>query len=141
MRVKWIENYYLPRNYGECIDNIFKRYDYDTKEYKGEVIHRYTTFFGVPKFIVSLDDGCIVKVRMDMCHTIDEEIDKIKDYLDAIIKDCDKLNSANVSHEPDQPPRLIRHRQAWQARVQQHPGHAAQCRVGGYGSDGAVHHF
>ena len=35
---------------------------------------------------------------MDMCHTVDEEIDKIKDYLDAIIKDCDKLNSANVSH-------------------------------------------
>ena len=26
-------------------------------------------------------------------------------------------------------PRLIRHRQAWQARVQQHPGHAAQGRV------------
>ena len=63
-----------------------------------KVRHRYTTFFGVPKFIVALDDGCIVKVRMDMCHTIDEEIDKIKDYLDAIIKDCDKLNSANVSH-------------------------------------------
>ena len=98
MRVKWIENYYLPRNYGECMDNIFNRYDYDTKEYEGEVIHRYTTFFGVPKFIVALDDGCIVKVRMDMCHTIDGEIDKIKDYLDAIIKDCDNLNSANVSH-------------------------------------------
>mgnify|MGYP003527480227 FL=1 len=94
MRVKWIETFC---DFGESTRNLFDANSIKV-EYEGEVILKYTSLFHVPKFAVKLDDGSIVKVRMDMCHTIDEEIDKIKDYLDAIIKDCDKLNSANVSH-------------------------------------------
>lgn len=42
-------------------------------EYEGEVIDKYHSFLGIPKFVVALEDGSITTVSMTRCHIVKQE--------------------------------------------------------------------
>lgn len=93
MRVKWIETFC---DFGESTRNLFDANSIKV-EYEGEVIHKYTSLFHVPKFAVKLDDGSIVKVNMGKCTIIEDN--DLQEGLRTIILDCEHITSANVSHK------------------------------------------
>ncbi len=42
--------------------------------YEGEVLDRYQTFWGTPKFVVALPDGSITTVAMTDCRIVQKEV-------------------------------------------------------------------
>ena len=61
MKVQWKESY-LIQDIGEDIGSGLRTGQVIENTYTGEVIHKYTSFWGVPK----LDKGGIVTVRMNL---------------------------------------------------------------------------
>lgn len=37
---------------------------------EGDVVFRYRSFWGTPKFIVAIDDGSLKSVAMEKCHIV-----------------------------------------------------------------------
>ena len=70
MKVQWTEFNSLAYSEAQknCIGYISPR-DYETT-YTGTVIDTYHTFFGTPKFVVSLENGDITSVSMLKCKII-----------------------------------------------------------------------
>lgn len=69
MRVKWVvfdhEGYRIAHEtYPEANVKDFEH------TYEGEVLGKYQTFWGKPKFIVALPDGCISTVSMVDCQIV-----------------------------------------------------------------------
>lgn len=74
MRVKWTEfNQEGYRTafemYPETDPKIFEH------TYEGEVVDKYHTFWGTPKFVVALPDGSITTVTMMDCRVVEEAKD------------------------------------------------------------------
>lgn len=97
MKVQWKETY-LIQDIGEDIGSGLRTGQVIENTYTGDVIHKYTSFWGVPKFVVLLDKGGIVTVKMNLCKLVAGTSD-IADGLKAIISDCDYITSGNVSHK------------------------------------------
>lgn len=73
MRVFWRECFAFPMA-GDDFTNEFCSQLTEQRvvehTYMGDVIHTYRNFFGVPKFVVALDNMEIVTVRCDRCKII-----------------------------------------------------------------------
>jgi hypothetical protein len=77
MRVKWTEfnqeGYRIAReSYPEANPRDFEH------AYEGEVVDKYHTFWGTPKFVVALPDGSITTVTMRDCRIVEEAKDGIE---------------------------------------------------------------
>ena len=70
MRVKWIE--FNEAGYKAASDmypSSVNPKDFETT-FEGDVIDKYHTFWGTPKFVVALPDGRITSVNMTECRVI-----------------------------------------------------------------------
>lgn len=74
MKVQWSE--FNSCAYKEACDamgtGVADPRDYEY-EYKGEVVDKYHPIFGEPKFIVALESGDIVPVKMTQCKVLKED--------------------------------------------------------------------
>lgn len=70
MKVKWTE--VIPTEFNSAFADIPEEIRPKTidVEYEGEVIDKYHTFWGTPKFVVALFDGSITSVSMLKCTIV-----------------------------------------------------------------------
>lgn len=71
MRVTWTE--FNDAAYRYALDNYPEQAnpkDFE-REFTGDVIDQFQTFWGTPKFVVALKDGSITTVRMTDCKIVD----------------------------------------------------------------------
>lgn len=77
MRVEWSEFIDIPSaTSGGMITDVNQKPIVDNTmefQYEGEVVFRYRSFWGVPKFVVALDDGTLKSVSMEKCRIKKEE--------------------------------------------------------------------
>ncbi len=71
MKVQWSETNYIAYDYA------VKNYPEDmpqmqefTRQYEGHVIFTYRSFWGVPKFLVKLNDGTFRSVSCTRCKAV-----------------------------------------------------------------------
>lgn len=75
MKVRWTEFDSIGYNVArETIGDEVNTKDFE-KEYTGDVIDKYHTFWGIPKFVVAMQDGRIKTVRMDVCVMVNGDKD------------------------------------------------------------------
>ena len=69
MTVTWTEFNGMAFEEAQRTDAMANPKDYET-QFTGEVIDKYHTFWGTPKFIVALENGSLVSVPMTKCRIV-----------------------------------------------------------------------